>query len=145
MHMDKRMATVLLAVSVLVAFVDGCASRTTTASPASASDIRDLVGAWTGYIVQPGGTLYTVEARAVLQINPDGTFVATGIPAPAANNLAKQSRWSGTVVVNGRHITFKTEQGPWATLVRHGDHLYGVANDPLTEMDIMIDFARART
>jgi hypothetical protein len=58
---------------------------------------------------------------------------------------AVQSRWSGTVVVNGRHITFKTDQGPWATLVRHGDHLYGVANDPLTEMDIMIDFARART
>src|SRR5258706_2914235 len=103
MQMDKRMVTVLLAVSVLVAFVDGCASRTT--SPASASDIRDLVGTWTGYIVQPGGTLYTVEARAVLQVNPDGTFVATGIPPPSANNLAKQSRWSGTAVVNALPLT----------------------------------------
>jgi len=68
----------VLVASLLVILGDGCAWRSADAAPPNA---RDLAGDWHGDIVQPGGSLYTVEARAVLEINADGTFTATVTPS----------------------------------------------------------------
>lgn len=129
-----------LAASLLVILVSGCACRSAGAAP---SDIRALVGTWYGAIGQPGGSLYTVEAQAILEIKADGTFTTTVIPLPAANNLARASTWSGHAVGNVTRVTFRTAQGPSLKLVRSRGHLYGVANDPTTAMVVMIDFDRA--
>jgi hypothetical protein len=80
------------------------------------------------------------EGRCVVQITEDQTFTATCERNGGANNVAKASTWSGKVVTRGNRITFRTAQGPWVTLVRSGNTLYGVANDPLTGMTIMIRF-----
>jgi len=133
----RCLITVVLAVGALVG---GCALPNATTSPSAA---RDLNGTWHGYLFQPGGSLYTVEARCVLRINGDGTFTATVTPVPVANNLAKTSSWSGTVVGNASRVTFRTAQGPWVTLARSDDRLYGVANDPATGMTVMINLERA--
>lgn len=54
--------------------------------------------------------------------------------------LAKPGRWSGTVAERGRLVVFS--QGRWSSLVRSGDTMYGVANDPTTGADIEIAFRR---
>jgi hypothetical protein len=46
--------------------------------------------------------------------------------------------WSGTVVRSGNRITLRASQGPWLTLVRSGNILYGVAEDPIVEATIML-------
>jgi hypothetical protein len=102
----------------------------------------DVSGTWHGSFSQIGGVLYVTEGRCVLQINDDGTFTATVTPGPGANNLVKGSTWSGTVVRRGDRLTFRTTAGPSTTLVRKGDTLYGVANDPKTESDVMIKLDR---
>jgi len=131
----------VLAASLLVLLGGGCAGRGADGTPPP--NIRDLSGTWHGDIVQPGGSLYTVEARAVLEIKHDGTFTATVTPVLAANNLAKPSTWSGTVVGSETRVTFRTAQGPWLMLAHARGHLYGIANDPATGMAVMIDFERA--
>jgi hypothetical protein len=82
------------------------------------------------------------EADLVLQIRKDGTFTETVTPAPASNNLAKRSTWSGAVVARGNRVTLRTSQGRWVTLMHSGNTLYGVAEDPLAEFTIMIRFDR---
>jgi hypothetical protein len=131
----------VLVASLLVILGGGCAWRSADAAPPNA---RDLAGVWHGDIVQPGGSLYTVEARAVLEINADGTFTATVTPLLGANNLARPSSWSGTVTGDGSRVTFRIARGPRLMLIRSAEHLYGMANDPSTAMDVLIDFERER-
>ena len=52
--------------------------------------------------------------------------------------LAKPGRWPHTVAERGRLVVFA--QGRWSSLVRSGDTMYGVANDPATGADIEIAF-----
>jgi hypothetical protein len=84
----------------------------------------------------------TDEGDCTLQINEDGTFTAAVTPARAASNIAKASSWSGTVVSSGSRVTFRSLQGPWITLIRSGNTLYGVARDPIVEVTIMIKLER---
>jgi hypothetical protein len=107
------------------------------AAPASA-----LSGTWTGSFWQVGGVLYTNDANVVLEIKEDGTFSARVAPAGGANNRATASTWTGTVVSKGDRVTLRTAQGPWMTLARRGDTLYGVANDPATQATVMITLRR---
>lgn len=64
----------------------------------------------------------------------------SGPPAWRSCYLAKPGRSSGTVVERGRLVVFS--QGRWSSLVRSGDTMYGVANDPTTGADIEIAFRR---
>ena len=112
------------------------------ATSAAAPQTRTLGGSWHGSFSQIGGVLYVAEGRCVLDIRDDGTFTATVTPGPGANNLVKGSTWSGTVVREGDRYRFRTPSGSWTTLVRKGDTLYGVANDPLFESHIMIKLDR---
>jgi hypothetical protein len=112
------------------------------AASAATPETRNLGGSWHGSFSQIGGVLYVAEGRCVLNIHDDGTFTATVTPGPGANNLVKGSKWSGTVVREGDRYTFRTSTGPWTTLVRRGDTLYGVANDPRIESDIMVKLDR---
>jgi hypothetical protein len=122
--------------TALAIFIGGVVA-TSAATPE-----RSLGGTWHGSFSQIGGVLYVAEGRCVLNIHDDGTFTATVTPGPGANNLVKGSTWSGTVVPEGDQYTFRTSSGTWTTLVRKGDTLYGVANDPLIESDIMVKLDR---
>ena len=44
---------------------------------------------------------YTNDGKGVVEIKEDGTFTANITPAGGANNLAKASTWTGTVVRKG--------------------------------------------
>jgi hypothetical protein len=123
-----------------LAIVIGGVVATSAATPETPE--RNLGGTWHGSFSQIGGVLYVAEGRCVLNIHDDGTFTATVTPGPGANNLVKGSTWSGTVVPEGDQYTFRTSSGTWTTLVRKGDTLYGVANDPLIESDIMVRLDR---
>ena len=127
-------------IGILTAFgiFVGMSAPTSAAVPATSN----LGGTWQGSFSQIGGVLYVAEGECVLTINDDGTFNATVTPGPGANNLVKGSKWSGTVVRNGDRYTFRTSEGAWTTLVRRGDVLYGVANDPMVESDIMVKLNR---
>lgn len=135
--MQRRAATVVLGACLLVT---GCACRSAGGAPPG---MHNLTGTWYGDIGPPGGSLYAVEAQAALEIKPDGTFSAIVSPARGSNNLARRSSWSGVVVGDGDRVTLRSAQGPSLTLARSRDHLYGVASDPLTAMDVMIDFERS--
>lgn len=89
-----------------------------------------------------GGSLYTNDGKGVVEIKEDGTFTANITPAGGANNLAKASTWTGTVVRKGNRVVFQSSQEPWLTLVHRGDTLYGVANDPASDANIMISLER---
>jgi hypothetical protein len=133
-NMNRTSMGILAAVTIFI----GGVGATSAAAPAT----KNLGGTWHGSFSQIGGVLYVAEGRCVLEIHDDGTFNATVTPGPGANNLVKGSKWSGTVVRHGDRYTFRTPNGPSTTLVRQGDTLYGVANDPLTESDIMIKLDR---
>ena len=83
------------------------------------------------------------EADCTIQIKEDRTFTAVCRPSKAGtNNLAKASTWSGTVVTSRNRVTLRTSQEAWVTLIRSGNTLYGVAEDPLVEGTIMMRFER---
>jgi hypothetical protein len=136
------------ALFVIVALVAGCAGSRSSASDLTAAAVApagDLSGRWYGSFGQVAASLYEDESKSVLQINPDGTFMATVARALGTNNLAKPSKWSGMVVTNGDRVTLQNSQGrwPWIILTRSGDHtLYGVATDPAIEAPVMIRFER---
>jgi len=72
-----------------------------------------------------------------VQIRPDGTFTATISRAKlGTNNLAKAENFSGTVVARGNRVVLVTAQGPRLTLMRRGDALYTVTEDPMVEAPI---------
>ena len=128
----------------LVALIAGCAGP--SAGPAMSSpaaSASDLAGTWNGQFWILGGFYYPDDGTLLLQIKEDGTFTVTMTPADASNNIAKASSWSGTVSERGRLVVFHTSKGPWDSLLRSGDILYGAANDPATGADIGIKFERA--
>jgi hypothetical protein len=84
-----------------------------------------LSGTWYGTFGWAGASLYTDEGDCILRIKEDGMFTWTVTPSRAANNLAKVWTWSGTAVRSGTRVTFRTSQGPWVTLIRSGNTLYG--------------------
>jgi hypothetical protein len=90
------------------------------------------------------GCAWTDDGVCTLRINRDGTFSATVTAAPGASNLAKASTWSGTAVAAGDRVTLRSSQGPSTTLLRSGDRLYGVAEDPMVEVPVTISFQRER-
>ena len=72
----------------------------------------------------------------MVQIRPDGTFTATISRAKlGTNNLAKAENFSGTVA-RGNRVALVTAQGPRLTLMRRGDALYTVTEDPMVEAPI---------
>jgi hypothetical protein len=112
-----------------------------------AASANDLAGTWNGQFWIIGGFYYPNEGTILLRINEGGTHTVKMTPTPAANNIAKSVSWSGTVVQNGRLAVFRTSREPWSgtwsSLVRSGDTLYGVANDPMNETPIGIKLQRA--
>ena len=130
----------------LVTLVAGCAGQSANiASDASGpiaaalSPASNLTGTWRGSFTQVGAVLYIDDGDVVLQIKEYGTFVARVTRSKAGtNNLAKAGTWSGTVVRSGNRVTLRSSQGPWLTLVRSGNTLYAVAEDPLVEATIML-------
>jgi hypothetical protein len=130
----------MLPAVVLVVLMAGCAA------PGALARSSDLTGTWHGTLGQVSADQYIDEALITLQIKEDGTFSAVVTPNRGANNLAKASRWSGTVVTKGNRVTLRNTEGPWTwvTLVqsRNGDVLYGVANDPAAEVNVMLKFDR---
>jgi hypothetical protein len=81
-------------------------------------------------------------ARASSRSRKTARSPRTSPPARGADNLAKASTWTGTVVRKGNRVIFQSSQGPWLTLVHRGDTLYGVANDPASDANIMISLER---
>jgi len=65
-------------------------------------------------------------------------------PNGGANNVAKRSTLSGTVVANGNRVTLQNTEGPWTwlTLVRSKNTLYGVVVDPAFEGNVMLRLDR---
>src|SRR5262249_44905920 len=63
-----------------------------------------------------------------------------------AVNVPSGSKLAGTVVARGNRVTLRNEEGPWPwlTLVRtrDGKVLYGVANDPASETNVMLKLER---
>ncbi len=131
----------------MLILVAGCAGLgAVTPPPGSGALLPDsnLVGTYTGTLNWVSASLYDDEAILHLRIRQDGTFTATVTPYGAGNNLAKASTLSGTVVANDKQVTLRNEVGPWQwiTLVRRGNTLYGVANDPAIQSAVMLRFDR---
>jgi len=130
----------------LVALVAGSAGQSANIASDGSGPIAaalppasNLTGTWRGSFTEVGAVLYIDDGDVVLQIKEDGTFVARSSRSKAGtNNLAKAGTWSGTVVRSGNRITLRTSQGPWLTLVRSGNILYAVAEDPIVEATIML-------
>ena len=122
----------------------GPTSRTSFAmSPFGAtSTAGDLQGVWRGSFNEVEGVLYEDNADCMLQILGDGTFFARVTAGPGTNNLAKPRTWSGVVEERGHRVILKSSRGSWLTLMRSGDRLYGVTEDPIAEAPIAIRFQR---
>ena len=130
---------IVLTALTLGLLIAGCASLgASAASPASPA--QGLAGSCHGVFWWLGGSYWADEGTCRLRIETDGTFTLSITPTAAANNLAKPGRWSGRVAERGRLVVFS--QGRWSSLVRSGDTMYGVANDPTTGADIEIAFRR---
>ena len=126
----------------LASLIAGCVE--VGVSPAGpTAPAHDVAGTWHGTFWWLGGSYWADEGTCLLEIKEDGTFTLSITPAAAANNLAKPGRWSGTVAERGRLVVFS--QGRWSSLVRSGETMYGVANDPATGADIEITFRRVES
>jgi len=122
----------------------GPTSRTSYAMgplPASSTS-TDLQGTWRGSFNEVEAVLYEDNADCTLQVFADGTFVGQVTPGQGTNNLAKPRTWSGVVEERGNRVILKSSRGPWLTLTRSGDRLYGVAEDPIAEAPIALRFQR---
>jgi hypothetical protein len=118
---------------ILAAAVAGCA--TTSSTPKVVTDIKQLVGSWTGWIAASDGGRYPFPAT--LSIHEDGTFAITtsrspiyygrvGIVDGAARWAAADPKlpWFGTATLvdeNGREwLTFRRPNGQVWTEVDRG-------------------------
>jgi hypothetical protein len=133
----------LVAVIALVGLFSGCATGGTRQSSfprdqvPAAYVVNQLAGTWRGSFSKVAASLYEDEGDCVVQIRPDGTFTATISRAKlGTNNLAKAENFSGTVVARGNRVVLVTAQGPRLTLMRRGDALYTVTEDPMVEAPI---------
>jgi hypothetical protein len=146
---QRSSCAALLAAVAMLALVAGCAGLSAS-SPAlgpvasALAPPNELSGTWHGLFWQVAASLYEDESRSVLRMKEDGTFRATFTPNGGANNLARPSTWSGTVVRAGNRVTFQNSEGCWGrlTLILSGNTLYGLANDPMTEANVMMRFER---
>lgn len=138
--MGPRTFTAALTALALGCLIAGCASGVGASASVPTTSAPDLVGTWQGVFWWLGGSYWVDDGTCRLQIKEDGTFTVSIAPTAAANNLAKPGRWSGTVVQRGRMVVFS--QGRWSSLIRSGDTMYGVANDPTTGADIEITLRR---
>jgi len=87
--------------------VAGCAgpNAASLASNPVATDLArasGLAGTWHGDFGWIGASFYEDETRITLRIEEDGTFTAIVTRNGGANNLAKATTWSGTVVTRGK-------------------------------------------
>jgi len=139
-----------LAAGVALFALGGCASspgsmpRAQEPAPASYAP-PSLTGVWRGTFNEIEAALYADNADVVLQIRDDGTFSERVDPAKGSNNLAKASTASGTVEQRGNRVLLKSSRGWTMRLVRSGDQLYGVTEDPLVEAPIAIRLQRVGT
>jgi len=148
--MLKRTFAVWVSSVALAALVAGCvgpsASISTGASGPVATALApasELAGTWRGSFGRVSSDYYMDEAECIIQIKEDRTFTAACRPSKSGtNNLAKASTWSGTVVTSRNRVTLRSSQEAWVTLIRSGNTLYGVAEDPLVEGTIMMRFER---
>jgi hypothetical protein len=147
----KASRTVLVSLT-LVALVSGCAGAGVRSGSYSRDQVpatfveNQLVGTWRGSFSQLEASLYEDEGNCVLQIWPDGTFAATMSKAKlGTNNLAKPESFSGTVVPRGNRVMLVTAQGPRLTLMRRGDSLYTVTEDPTVEAPIVMSLRHVST
>ena len=133
-----------IALVVLVAGCAGPGAASLTSDPAASVRASEVNGTWHGSFGWVGAYFYQDEALVTLRIENDGTFAATVTPNRGANNLAKPSTLSGTVVTRGNRVTLRNSEGPWPWLIlaRSGDTLYGVAVDPATEANVMLKLDR---
>src|SRR5512147_246302 len=139
--------TARLSTVVMVWLVAGCAGLrefSSATSPAASSAVSELQGKWTGTSGWVGAFFFIGDSILTLHIHEDGTFTASVKANFGANNLAKPSTLSGTVVANGNRVTLRNTEGPWTwlTLVRTGNTLYGVAVDPAFEASVMLRLDR---
>jgi hypothetical protein len=139
--------TARLSTVVMVWLAAGCAGLgefSAATSPAALSAVIELQGKWTGTSGWVGAYWYIGESIFTLHILEDGTFTASVKPNGGANNYAKPSTLSGTVVENGNRVTLRNTEGPWTwlTLVRSGNTLYGVAVDPAFEANVILRLDR---
>jgi len=147
--LQRTFAAWLLRVA-LVALVAGCAGPSASISSGASGPVAtalapasELAGTWRGSFGRVSADYYMDEADCIVQIKEDRTVTAACKPSKAGtNNLAKASTWSGTVVTSRNRVTLRTSQEAWVTLIRSGNTLYGVAEDPLVEGTIMMRFER---
>ena len=139
-----------LSAMVLVGLaVAGCAGPSAQSragdvvTAATAGQPGELSGTWEGSYGWPGGSYWPDDANCTLRIKDDGTFTATVVPIPGANNLAKPSSWAGTVSREGDLVKFRVAKGPTLTLRRSGERLYGVARDPAVGVPVVVDLEHA--
>jgi hypothetical protein len=121
----------------------GALARSVDVTTAAANQPGDLDGTWEGSFGWPGGSYWPDDGNCTVRINGDGTFTATVVPTPGANNLAKPSKWSGTVSHEGDLVEFRVANGPTLTLRRSGPRLYGVARDPAVGVPVVVELERA--
>jgi hypothetical protein len=147
--MLPRTFAVLVPCAGLAALVAGCVGPSASISSGASGPVAtalapdsELAGTWRGSFGQVSAFQYLDEGECILQIKEDGTFTATCRPSKGTNNLAKTSTWSGTVVISRNRVTLRSSQEAWLTLIRSGNTLYGVAEDPLVEATIMMRFER---
>ena len=140
----KALRTMLTSFT-LVALVAGCAGAGVSSGSYSRNQVpaafvdNQLTGTWRGSFSKFDASLYEDEGTCVLRIRPDGTFTETISKAKlGTNNMAKPESFSGTVVARGNRVTLATAQGPRLTLMRRGDTLYAVAEDPTVEAPIVM-------
>lgn len=134
-------------VFTLVMAVAGCAgpsalNRSGDTVTVATSQHGDLGGIWEGSYAWPGGSYWPDDANCLVRIDEDGTFTATVVPTPGANNLAKPSKWAGTVGREGDLVALRVPQGPTLTLYRSGERLYGVARDPAVGVPVVVELER---
>ncbi len=143
--LQRSFVAVPTAIAVVLLVV-GCAGPTASSvSRPAASALAppsELAGTWAGTLGASGASS-SDERKCVVQIAEDDTFTATCEPNGGADNVAKVSTSSGTVVIRGHRVTFRTSQGQGVTLVRSDDTLYGMTKDPSTGRTVLIKLERA--
>lgn len=142
----------LLTGIALIGLFSGCATAGTRPGSLPQAQVpagyveNHLAGTWRGSFSKIAASLYEDEGDCVVQMRSDGTFRATISKAKlGTNNLAKAENFSGTVVARGNRVLLVTAQGPRLTLMRRGDTLYGVTEDPVVEEPIAMSLHREST
>jgi hypothetical protein len=138
--MVKREIVTLLASAALIVFATGCATERTNDAVASLtqSDVsrsfvpRELVGTWSGWFRPVGGADggggNATDGAVTLEIKDDGTYQLVETGRGRGDMAGRKTNDSGVVVANGRGITLKSSSGPWTSLRRNGNALYGVTH-----------------